>query len=51
MDREAWPAMVHRVAKSGTGLKQLVCMHTLFIVQLHHGQSQKYLINNFIILI
>ena len=27
MDREAWPAMVHRVAKSGTGLKQLVCMH------------------------
>ena len=31
MDREAWPAIVHRVAKSRTGLKQLACKHACIL--------------------
>ena len=29
MDRETWWAIVHRVAKSWTRLKQLLCTHAL----------------------
>ena len=31
MDRGAWRAMVHRVAKSCTQLKNLACTHTYYI--------------------
>ena len=41
LDRGAWQATVHRVAKSWTRLKQL-SMHTLFYMLQKDSQSQRW---------
>ena len=37
MDKEAWPATIHRVTKSGTGLKHLSKQHAGPIQDPHYG--------------